>query len=118
VLPLSHVGTICAQTGRDEEAETLLRRAIELGGDETKSSDAALVNALCNLGKLCAQQERFEEAAALWTRGEGMEQRLHPGTPGHLNLLEDLAHVRAELGDEAGATECRERAAKLRSQGK
>jgi len=106
---LLNVGTICAQTNRLTESEPFLRRAVAVGGDETKSTDRALASALSNLAKLCALQDRLEEAVGLWKRADAMEQRLRPGSPGHLELLHDLASAHERLGDEPAADGIRDR---------
>lgn len=115
VLPLSLVGTICAQTGRNEEAEALLRRAIAVGGDETHSNDRALANVFANLGKLLAMQERLAEALTCWRRAEAMDQRLEPGSPSHVQLLQDMATASDMLGDDAGAKALRARITALKA---
>ncbi|MBL9078441.1 MAG: protein kinase [Planctomycetes bacterium] len=109
VSMLLNVGTICAQTNRFAESEPFLRRAIAVGGDETKSTDRALASALANLAKLCALQDRLEEAVGLWNRADAMEQRLRPGSPGHLELLHELASAHERLGDELTAAGIRDR---------
>ncbi|MBL8750705.1 MAG: tetratricopeptide repeat protein [Planctomycetes bacterium] len=106
---LLNVGTICAQTGRLDQAEPALRRAVAVGGDETKSTDHAYASALGNLAKLCAIQDRLEEAAGFYRRADAMEQRLRPGSSGHLELLHDFAAVRERLGDDIGADTIRDR---------
>jgi tetratricopeptide (TPR) repeat protein len=108
VAALTHVGTICAQTGRAEEAEALLRRAITVGGDAAATTDISLANALANLGLLAAMQARLQEAVGWWERAEAVDARLRPGSKGHLEVLQNLAGAKEELGDDAGAQKHRE----------
>jgi tetratricopeptide (TPR) repeat protein len=114
VVALSHVGTICAQSGRAEEAEALLRRAIAVGGDEKETTDVSLANALSNLGLLLAMQGDIAQAVGYWERAEAVDARLRPGSPGHLDVLQNLIGAHGELGDEARARNYRERLEALR----
>ena len=52
---------------RDDEAEALYRRALEL--------DPSLVGALTNLGNICYRRRRVTEATELYTRAAGLDER-------------------------------------------
>ena len=113
VVSLAHVGTLCAQSGRSEEGEQLLLRAVALGGDERTSKDPALANALSNLGRLAATTDRLAAAVDWWQRAEAIDARLRPGSAGHRALLADLAEAKERLGDADGAAELRRKASAL-----
>ncbi len=113
VLALSHLGAICAQTGRAPEGEQLLLRALQLAGDETTTTDRTVGSVLSNLGQLAVEQDRLADAIAFWVRAEAVEARLRPATPGHRTLLHNLEHGLRELGDTAGSQKYRDKAAAL-----
>jgi Flp pilus assembly protein TadD len=113
VLALSHLGAICAQTGRAPEGEQLLHRALQLAGDETTTTDRVVGSVLSNLGQLAVEQDRLADAVAFWVRAGTVEARLRPATPGHRTLLHNLEHGLRELGAEAGAQKYRDKAAAL-----
>jgi tetratricopeptide (TPR) repeat protein len=52
---------------RDDEAEALYRRALEL--------DPSLVGALTNLGNICYRRGRITEARELYTRAAALDER-------------------------------------------
>ena len=113
VLALSHLGAICAQTGRAADGERLLLRALQLAGDETTTTDRVVGSVLSNLGQLAVEQDRLADAVAYWVRAEAVEARLRPATPGHRTLLHNLEHGLRELGDSSGAEKYRDKAAAL-----
>jgi tetratricopeptide (TPR) repeat protein len=106
-VPLCHLGAIYGQTGRLEEAEPLLQRAIAVGGDDTRSLDLGLANAWSNLGLLYATAGRLPEAVTAWQHCAAMERRLRPGSRQHLEVLHNLAGAKDELRDSDGAAALR-----------
>ena len=111
---LSHLGALCGQSGRMDEALPLLQRAITVGGDPTVSADRGLANAFSNLGLLHATEGRLAEAVDAWQHCAAMEKRLRPGSRQHLEVLQNLAGAKEELGDNDGAAALRAEAAALR----
>ncbi|MFO1031485.1 MAG: serine/threonine-protein kinase [Planctomycetota bacterium] len=113
VLALSHVGTICGQTGRLDEGEQLLQRALRVAGDEATTSDRSVANVLSGLGMVEVARDRLAEAIAYWVRAEAVEARLRPGSGSHRGLLHNLEHGLRELGEAAAADRYRDKAAAL-----
>jgi tetratricopeptide (TPR) repeat protein len=69
---------------RDDEAEALYRRALEL--------DPNLVGALTNLGNICYRRRRVTEATALYSRAVALDER-------HAEAHYNLGYVLLEGGE-------------------
>ena len=101
LMVLNRLGLLLTDTGSLEEAEASLREAVQLleGAKGVDRSDEAAI--LQNLGGVLRDVGQFEEAEDLLLRARGLlDKRQHPM---RMTILGQLAGLRHETGDYAGA---------------
>jgi tetratricopeptide (TPR) repeat protein len=98
---LHNLGVADFRLGRVDDAESALRRALEIRERALGPEDPNTLDTLQNLAELNFLRGRLAAAETYYTRSYTACEKLHPGEPGHpgcIKALEGLALVYRSLG--------------------
>ncbi len=109
-------GSVLRDSGRLQEAEPLLRKALSIRERELGASHPDVALSLVGLGGVLHLRGDLNQAGSLYTKALAIQERtLGSAHPDVGETLYNLAHVRQALGDTAAAREALEKAAEILS---
>lgn len=117
-VALNNLARVHQARRRYDEAETLLRRALDVALKTRGQGHADTAVNMANLAGLYQVQERYEEAEPLLREAiEVFGKTMGEAHPSMARLLGAYAAVLGKMGRDAGAADAKERADRVRARG-